>query len=351
MHFACICSAGEAISLVSPNGLAIDDAGRLYVSDIETHQIVRVEGDGALTVIAGTGARGYGGDGGVAINARLNAPHDLAFGPDRNLYVADTSNQRIRRIDTRGLITTVAGNGTASYSGDGGRAANASFNSPQDIVFDRGGNLYIADSFNHAVRKVDRDGIISTFAGTEGGFAGDDGPAKSAQLSLPMALAVGPDESLWISDSGNSRLRRIGADGMIRTMSGFALGAGTGGAGFSGDGGPLQQAMVFAPLGLCFGPGGQLFISDSGNNRIRVVQFGMIQTIAGDGTVGIGGDGQRGVLARLNTPQKLVVDRAGQVFVADRANHRVRMIDTDGLIQTVAGGGVSEKAGPLGDTD
>lgn len=327
------------VRLVSPNGLALDAQGTLYISDIGTHQVVKRARDGRLTVVAGTGVGGFNGDGGPAARAQLFAPHDLAFDADGNLLVADSFNHRIRRIDRRGVITTVAGAGASAYRGDGGAAAAALLNGPQDVAVDRHGGLLIADTYNNVVRRIDRAGIITTFAGSEPGLAGDGGPATKAQINMPTAVAVAPDGTVYISDAGNSRIRRVALDGSIQTIAGSGLGSGLGGAGFAGDGGPADKSKAFSAMGLFCDASGTLYISDSGNNRVRAVRSGVIDTLAGSGQAGFGGDGGKAVAAFLNTPQKIVVGAAGRLFIADRANGRVRMVDTVGVISTIAGDG------------
>lgn len=327
------------VRLIYPNGVALDSKGNLYISDIGTHRILKLNRQGRLSVIAGTGEGGFGGDGGPALKAQLLAPHDLMFDAEGNLLVADTYNHRIRRIDRQGVIITIAGNGKAEYLGDNGPALKASLNNPQSIALDREGNLIIADTYNYVVRRVDRQGIITTFAGSEPGFAGDASPANKAQLSLPMAVAVAADGSVYISDAGNSRVRRVATDGKIQTVVGYGPGEGIYGAGFTGDGGPAEKAKIFSATDLKFDTAGNLYISDGGNNRIRVIRGGIITTIAGSGRAGFSGDGGPALAADLNTPQKITIDQDGSVFIADRANHRVRKVDAKGFINTIAGEG------------
>src|SRR4051812_6345279 len=291
----CLCGAGPAVAadetdtaakpapkpLVYPNGLALDGDGSLFISDIGTHQVVKLARDGNLSLVAGTGEAGFSGDGGPATQAQLAAPMDLTFDADGNLLVADTFNHRVRRIDRAGVITTIVGNGKSSPPRDG-PALEVSLNNPQSLALDRDGNLYIADTYNHVVRKVDTKGTVTTFAGTEAGLAGDGGPAIKAQLNLPQAVAVGPDGLVYVSDSANSRIRRVGADGVIQTISGSGLGSGEGGAGFAGDGGPPEKAKLFSPGDLNFNAVGQLYFVDSGNNRVRAIVHGIVLTIAGN---------------------------------------------------------------------
>lgn len=309
--------------------------GTLFISDIGTHRVVKLDRSGVLVPVAGTGVGGFNGDGIAAVKARLNAPHDLAFDSDGNLLIADTYNHRIRRINRNGLITTVVGDGSGKLAGDNGPALKASLNNPQGIALDQGGNLYVADTYNHVVRRVDAKGIITTFAGTEAGLAGDGGPANQAQISLPMAVAVAADGSVYISDAGNNRVRRVNPAGMIETVLGFGPGSGTAGAGFAGDGGPPAKARIFAATDLKFNPAGDLFVSDSGNNRVRRISKEIITTLVGTGKAGLAGDGGAALNASLNTPQKIFLAGDGSLYIADRINHRIRRVAPDGRIETV----------------
>jgi NHL repeat-containing protein len=324
-----------AIALAHPNGLALDTGGNLFITDIGTHRVLKLDRRGVLTGVAGTGEGGFNGDGQPAAKARLFAPHDVALDGSGSLLVADTYNHRVRRVDRKGTITTVAGSGKGGYAGDNGPALKASLNNPQGIAAAPDGSLFIADTYNHVVRRVDPKGIITTFAGTEAGLAGDGGPANKAQLSLPMAMAVAKDGAIYISDAGNNRIRRVNREGIIETVLGSGPGSGTAGAGFAGDGGPVEKARIFAPADLECSPSGDLFLSDSGNNRIRVISKGVITTLAGSGTSGFGGDGGSALAAVLNTPQKIALGRDGSVFIADRANGRVRRVDGAGSIQSI----------------
>src|SRR3954470_15174403 len=328
--------ADVKIALVYPNGLVLDSAGNLFISDIATHQVLKLEKSGELRVIAGTGEGGFGGDGGPAAAAQLHAPHDITFDGDGNLLVADTFNHRIRRIDSRGIISTLVGDGKTS-----------TLNNPQSIALDREGNLFIADTYNHVVKRFDREGKLSVFAGSEAGLAGDKGPADKAQLNLPQAVAIGPDGSVYISDSANSRIRRVGRDGIIQTIAGSGPGSGEGGAGFGGDGGPMEKAKIFSPADLKFNSAGDLYFSDTGNNRIRMITHGVMVSIAGNGMAGLGGDGGKALAASMNTPQKIALGGDGSIYIADRVNHRVRKVDPRGVISTVAGG--SKPAGIMVD--
>lgn len=341
LGFASLAQAVEQapeIVLVYPNGLALDRDGILFISDVGTHRVLKLEKNGKLSAIAGTGEAGFSGDGGPAAAARLAAPTDLAFDADGNLLIADAFNHRIRRIDRSGVITTLAGDGKTNYSGKSGPALSVSLNNPQGIALAADGTLYVADTYNHVVRRLDREGNLSLFAGTEAGLAGDGEPATKAQLNLPQAVAVGPDGSVYVSDSANSRIRRVRPDGVIVTVAGSGPGSGEGGAGFGGDGGAAEKAKLFSPTDLKFNDLGQLYVSDSGNSRVRLIAHGAIMTVAGSGTAGFGSDGGKALAAALNTPQKIAVSPDGTIYVADRVNRRVRRIDPSGIITTVAGG-------------
>jgi streptogramin lyase len=296
-----------------------------------------VTGNEPITTVAGNGTLGYSGDGGPATQAELNIPHGVALGPDGTLYIAD--NVVVRRVAPDGIITTVAGNGTSGYSGDGGPATQAELNSPIGVAVGPDGSLYIADWGNNRIRRVGPDGVITTVAG--GGIGGDGGPATQAALFEPSAVAVGPDGSLYIPD--RNRIRRVGPDGIITTVAGGAS------QGYSGDGGPATLAELSFPSGVAIGPDGSLYIAD-GNNRIRRVgPDGVITTVAGNGTIGFSGDGGPATQAELGTPFGVAVGPDGLLYIADFRNHRIRRVGADGIITTVAGdgtGGFSGDGGP-----
>jgi sugar lactone lactonase YvrE len=327
------------LQLSWPNGLAFGSRGELYISDLGTHRIVKLTRLGRLVAVAGTGAGGFGGDGGPALQAQLHAPHDLAFDAEGNLYIADSGNHRIRRVDRRGVITTVAGDGQTAKTGYNDPPRATSLNNPQSLAFDRDGTLLIADTYNHVVRRLDHNGAMTIFAGSAPGHGGDGGPATKAQISLPMAVAVAPDGSVYISDAGNSRIRRVGPDGTIQTVAGYGPAQDTYGGGYAGDGGPLAKAKLFSVTDLKFDAAGNLYIADSGNHRIRAVRNDAIATLAGTGEMGFSGDGGKATEARLNTPQKVAIARDGTVFITDRVNHRIRRVDSRGAIATIVSGG------------
>lgn len=292
--------------------------------------------DGIITTLAGTGTRGSAGDGGPATSAQLSAPRTMAADAAGNVFVADTENHRIRKVDTSGTITRIAGTGVAGYSGDGGPATNAQLNNPHGVAVDGAGNVYVADSPNHRIRKISPAGIITTVAGTgTAGYNGDGIPATSARLAYPKGVEIAPDGSLYIGDANNHRIRRVDASGEITTV------AGSGVAGFSGDGGPATLARLNFPRNVAFDAAGNFYIADNDNYRVRRVDTsGVITTVAGTGVAGYSGDGGPATSAQLNQVRDVAVDGAGNLYIADQVNHRVRRVDPAGTITTFAGTGV-----------
>jgi sugar lactone lactonase YvrE len=288
-----------------------------------------------IQTIAGTGAPGFVGDNGPSVQAQVNSPSAVAVDLLGNVYIADTRNHRIRKVDASGTISTVAGNGVAGFSGDGGQAVNAQLNQPLGVAVDVSGNLYISDTLNNRIRKVDVHGRISTVAGNGSlGFGGDGGPATQATLSRPVGLAVDFFGSIYIADVDNSRIRKVDLTGRITTIAGSET------EGFSGDGGPASRAELSRPRDVAVDGLGNLYIADTNNNRIRRVDLnGIISTVAGNGEPGFSGDGQAAIRASLNFPRGVAVDSFGQVYISDMMNNRVRMVNFQGIISTVAGNG------------
>jgi RHS repeat-associated protein len=320
---------------------AYDPLGKtLYLGDGSRRSAQGI-GLSTISTVAGTGASGYSGDGGPATNAMLFGPGGVALSPDGSLYIADSINSRIRRVGPDGIITTVAGTGTVGYSGDGGPATGAQLGTPNGIAVSPDGGLYIADYFNNSIRRVGPDGIITTVAGTgASGYSGDGGPATNAMLFGPGGVALSPDGSLYIADSG--RIRRVGSDGIITTV------AGTGASGYSGDGGPATGAML-GPTGVALSPDGSLYIADSGNSRIRRVgPDGIITTVAGTGASGYSGDGGPATGAMLFGPGGVALSPDGSLYIADSVNNRIRRVGPDGIITTVAGTGTKGYSGDGG---
>jgi uncharacterized protein (TIGR03437 family) len=334
------CAVGDggpatAATLENPGGVAVVADGSLYLADAPDHRIRRVSPQGIITTVVGNGIEGFSGDGGPATGALVRFPGAVAVGAAGELYVADTENRRVRRIGSDGVITTVAGTGIFKYGGDGNAATSASLNFPRGVTVDAGGNVYIADTDSHRIRRVAPNGIITTVAGNGiRGFSGDGGPATQAQLNFPTGVAVDGAGNLYIADHDNNLVRKVSALGVISTV------AGNGMYGFAGDAGPATEAAFFGPEGVAVDGNGNLLIADSGNHRIRRVNSsGVIATVAGNGNPGFSGDQGPALSASLNEPSAVVVDAGGNLFVADSGNFRVRRVSSGGFITTVAGTG------------
>jgi sugar lactone lactonase YvrE len=337
--------AASSASLSFPSGLTIDSQGRLYIADGNNDRIRRVSLSGTIATIAGSGIPGFSGDGGLAVTATLRNPADVAIDSAGNLYIADVSNARVRKVSSAGVISSIAGNGLTGYGiGDGAAATSATLSAPAAVAFDATGNLYVADFYKHRVRKVTPSGTISTVAGTgTPGSAGDGGAAANAQLYLPSGLVFDTNGNLYVAEFGGHRVRKINAAGIISTF------AGTGSASFGGDGGAAVTAGLNGPRGLAVDAAGYIYIADRGNHRIRRVNsIGTISTFAGDGTNGFGGDSGPATLANLASPSGISVDSAGSVWIADSGNHRIRRVTLNGVISTFAGTGVAGFSGDNG---
>jgi sugar lactone lactonase YvrE len=298
---------------------------------------------GIITTVAGNGTNGFSGDGGPAISAQLKGPRGIAVDLAGNLFIADTYNGRIRKVTSDGVITTVAGIGTSSgSSGDGGPATSAQIGQPSGTAVDSAGNLFITDS--DRIRKVTIDKIIHTVAGNgSSGSSGDGGPATSARLYGPYGIAVDSAGNLFIADTYNNRIRKVTTGGIISTV------AGNGSSGFSGDGGPATSAQLNIPWNVAVDSAGNLFIADRDNHRIRkVTPDGIIRTAAGIGTAGFSGDGGPASSAQLDSPLGAAADSAGNLFIADTFNSCIRKVTPDGIISTVAGNGSSGFSGDGG---
>ena len=327
--------AGPAIngSLNSPRDLAVDASGNLFIADQDNHRVRRVDATtGVIETVAGVGFPDFFGDGGPAVVAALFNPYGVAIDTDGYLYIADFGNQRIRRIDSdSGVIETVAGSGdigpgSGGFSSDGEAATGARLNFPTGVDVDPFGNIFIADHFNHRIRRVDgATGVITTVAGNGTlSFSGDGGPATSSGLNHPSGVTVDTLGNVFIADRFNHRVRRVdGTTGLIETV------AGNGTPGFSGDGGSATSASLKIPQGVAVDPAGNVFVADTDNNRIRRVDAvtGVITTIAGNGEAGFSVDGGPATTAKLNHPFGVTVDTHDAILIADSDNHRVRKVD------------------------
>jgi sugar lactone lactonase YvrE len=332
----------------NPSGVAVDAIGNIYIA-IPTHRRIRKvsASDGTISTIAGTGTPGYSGDGGAATSARLFEPGGVAVDATGNVFIADIYNQRIRKITVSdGTIQTVAGNGSMNFLGEGLPATSAGLSRPSGIALDAAGNLFV--SANNRIRKVSAsDGTIHTVAGTgTSGFSGDAGPATSANLRSPKGIAVDASGNLYIADYNNHRIRKVHSnDGTISTV----VGSGT--AGFSGDGGPAANAQLNFPVGVAVDAAGNLYIGEEGNRRIRKVNSSdsTISTIAGNGTIGYGGDGGAATDASISAATSMIFDAAGNILFADHYNHCIRKINgNDGTISTIAGSNLNGFSGDGG---
>lgn len=403
---------GPAIDaqLSVPLDIAFDTQGNTYVSELNSHRVRRIDTSGVIRTVAGTGVSGYNGDNISALRATLSTPYGITLDSAGNLYIADFDSHRVRRVNTSGTITTVAGNGMNGYTGDNGPAVQATLGTPSDVTFDAGGNLYIADYIQCVIRKVDANGIITTVAGNNlQGYAGDGGLATQARLNLPFRVSFDAGGNLLIADLGDNRIRRVDAlTGIISTI------AGTGAQGSTGDGGLATQANLYAPNSVAIDAAGNLYvgsgvsssaqwsydnrirvintagvintavglnsngdgtsarrgiidpyglsiggtaspadlyIADSRNNEIRKISAatGLISTVAGSGSAGFSGDNGAALNASLRSPNDVAVDTAGNVWIADTSNHRIRRVDPTGTITTFAGTGTQGYSGDNGD--
>jgi uncharacterized protein (TIGR03437 family) len=379
---------GPATSALIGNiqGVAVDWAGNLYISDTDHHRVRKIDTSGVITLVAGTGIAGFVGDGGPATKASLNLPYGLAVDPAGNIYVADLGNNRVRRIAPDGTILTVAGTGRDGSGGGGGLATAAELLAPRNVALDAAGNLYISEFAGHRVRKVSPDGQISTVAGTgTAGFAGDGGPATAAQIGYPAGLAVDGHGVLYIADSQNQRIRRILPSGTIGTLLGdtpatalltptaiavdasgtiyvadysnivraytpagaWTNFAGTGDQSFAGDGGPAAAAELAAAHDLAVDTSRRLYIADGMRIR-RVGPGGIIQTVAGNAHLYALGDGGDATAAPLVHPSAVALDHSGDLYLAEAGAERIRRVSASGQIATLAGTGVAGFAGDSG---
>lgn len=389
-----------AAMLLFPSGVQVDGSGNVYIADMGNHRVRKVNASGVISTIAGTGISGYSGDGSAATSAKLNHPNAVTIDNSGNPVILDEYNHRIRLVDSSGIISTIAGSGAFGFYGEGVSATTAALLTPAGVTIDKSGNIYIADTNNSRVRKVDADGVITTFAGNESyGYSGDGGPATLAKLNTPYGVAADDDGNLYVVDSSYSRIRKIDTAGMISTAAGIgtygysgddgpataasfnnvfrvaadAVGnvfvadkdnhrirkidssgvittiAGTGVAGYSGDGGSALAAEIQGPFGIVSDISGNIYFSDTGNQRIRKIDSaGIISTIAGTGTAGYSGDGDNALVANINSPNGIALDATGNLYFADTLNHRIRKIDVAGIITTVAGNGVYGFSGDNG---
>jgi hypothetical protein len=320
-------------TLKLPTGVKVDASGNVYIADQTCGTIRKITAStGVITTIAGNGTNGYSGDSGQATSAELNNPSDVAIDSSGNIYIADYSNNRVRKVNTSGVISTYAGTGTWGYSGDGGQATSAKLATPSGVALDSSGNLYIADFENKRIRKVTTAGVISTVAGNgTGGDTGDGGAATSAEINGGEFLAVDGAGDIWFADQYSDVVRKVTAStGYISKVAGTSDTPGS-----SGDGGAATSAELNVPMGVAVDASGNLLISDQDNYKIRMVNTsGTISTIAGTGTKGYSGDGGAATSAKLSTMWGLGVDASGNLYITDAGNHRIRVVGRSSSLPT-----------------
>jgi len=325
--------AASSALLGAPQGVATDSAGNLYVADTANNKIRFLSAaTGKISTIAGTGTAGSAGDGAAATAAQLSAPRAVAVDATGNVYIADTGNNKLREISAQtGFISTIAGTGFAGSSGDGALAGAAQLSAPAGVAVDAAANVYIADSGNNRVRKITaQSGLIATLAGNgTAGYSGDGAAATAAELNAPAGVWADASGILYIADSQNNVVRAVSpSTGVISTV------AGTGSLGYAGDGAAATAAKLDTPSGVATDAAGNLYIADTGNNTIRMVAAGVISTVAGTGSSGFGGDAGASNIATLQTPGGVVVNGIGRIYIADTGNNRLRQVD--GTASTVA---------------
>ncbi|MGN6135476.1 MAG: hypothetical protein ACTHOU_13400 [Aureliella sp.] len=310
--------------LNNPYAVARGPDGYLYICDVDNQRIRRISPQGIISTFAGSGKKGYAGDGGPATAAELNEPYEMAWDAEGNLYFVERMNHVVRRVDARtSAISTVAGSGSAGFGGDGGPATKAQLNQPHSLTFDAQGNLLVCDIANHRIRKLDMaSGTISTWAGTgEKKTAPDGAPIAGSPLNGPRAMALAADGSLWLAlREGNAVLRLNPKTQTIHHV------AGTGKAGFSGNGGPAREATLSGPKCLALDRSGNVLLADTESHSIRMIDVAhqTLELLVGDGKLGDGPDGPP-LQCRLARPHGVFVDRDGAIFIGDSENHRVRV--------------------------
>ena len=315
--------AATSAQFQSPYSVATDNSGNVYFSDLNHDKIRMVNSKGIITTFAGTGTKGSGGDGGAATSAQLSQPYGVATDISGNVYIADQGNSKVRKVDSTGIITTFAGSGTPGSNGDGGAATSAALGGPCGVAADISGNVYISELVNNKIRSVNSKGIITTFAGSGiSGDGGDGGAATKASLYAPFGVATDRSGNLYIAQPNYYRkIRMVTSAGIMTTF------AGTGEFGSTGDGGAATNAQLKFPYGVAVDISGNVYITDAYNQNVRkVTSSGIITTFAGTGAYGSSGDGGAATSAQLGTPNGVAVDISGNVYIADMDNYEIRVV-------------------------
>ncbi len=335
----------NAAQLNKPSSIALDRAGNVYITDFQNNVVRKVNADGVITTIAGNGTEGYSGDGYKATAAQLHGPWGVAVDAAGNVYISDKDNHAIRKVTAAGIITTIAGKGKPGYSGDKGPATAALLDHPLGLAIDKTGNIYIADNSNTAVRKINTAGIITTFAGSfSAGYSGDGGLATNAKFKNIRYVACDGAGNVYISDTWNSVIRKVDAAGNISTVAGNQTQK------YTGDGGAATNAGIYFPVGIAVEDDGTLYIADNHNHVIRKVdKDGIISTVAGNGVKGFSGDNGPATTAQLTNPTSIVVDPTGRLLIAEFAHNIIRQINVPAKVKVMtdaAGSGLTVYPNP-----
>jgi DNA-binding beta-propeller fold protein YncE len=331
------------VIIEGPMGIGEDTEGNIILSDREGKFVWKIEKSGRAVVIAGTGkptgARGLPEGRTPALEVDLAMPEGLVVDRDGSILLTDSYNHVIHRIDREGYLTRFAGNGVRGRGGEGVKALESSFAFPCDVRLDSKGNIFVADLENHRIRKITRDGIVTTVAGTGvPGYSGDGGPALDAQLNSPWGILIDKDDNLLIADSNNDAIRKVGSDGIIHTI------AGNGQEGYEGDGGPATSAKLNTPQSLAIDAAGRIYIGDEHNDAIRVVELdGTIKSFIGSKGPGYSGDGGPASQAQIADPENLWFRKDGSLLISVRDNARLRIVSPEGIISTLAGKGPTSR--------
>jgi hypothetical protein len=328
--------AATATSLNQPYGVCMDSMGNFFIGDYANNRIRKITSSGIITTLAGTGTAGFNGDGLDATLTQLNGPYGMSVNNYGSIIIADRNNHRLRIIQTEsgGVIYTIAGTGVGGFSGDGGPAVSAQVNHPQGAFRDKAGNVYFCDDDNYRVRKIDASGIITTIAGNgTAGYSGDGGAATAAKLNHPAGVTKDTLGNIYIAEFTNHVIRKVSPSGIITTI------CGDGTSGFSGDGGPASAAKISFPKDVYVDQHGNILFSDGANQRVRkITPAGIITTIAGTGTVGFSGDGGPATAATFNWLQGVFVANNGDIYIGDCLNHRIRkIICTPPVVSAITG--------------